>query len=391
MRNRTLTFVGESSIRDLGFAVASFLSGVTPERAEDFKFQAVGDTGNKSLEHESRAWEALGRPDGLYRSLWFTTMPERLGNGQVRGPTGGYTGPGGWRVRILHHGFYTPHFAWAALTHELKHQRPNSIADAKQLWFVTLGMHTRGWMSAGFDKVKGQYPRSMPFGPFVRLHNATLNNATEPGPRLPLIWVPMNPNCAHKKQSQYRDQAPLVDEANAGAAETARVHGLPFLDTPALFFANDSKAGSSRRPDARSVCAASGDGLHFKQWADHLRAQLLLEYLCDRPRQRYRTEGGEGGEGGEGRVGGEAGWQTVVAVVAVSPVVVVVVAAVVALLACRVQAISAGAASVVARASAPLGAGRWPRSRPLAAAASPTFAPLLRRHSKACKSTASSR
>eukprot|EP00964_Phaeocystis_antarctica_P086908 scaffold55073_cov67-Phaeocystis_antarctica.AAC.4 len=86
MRNRTLTFVGESSIRDLGFAVASFLSGVTPERAEDFKFQAVGDTGNMSLEHESRAWEALGRPDGLSAHCGLLPCPNGSETDRCVGP-----------------------------------------------------------------------------------------------------------------------------------------------------------------------------------------------------------------------------------------------------------------------------------------------------------------
>ena len=72
--------------------------------------------------------------------------------------------------------------------------------------------------------------------------------------------------------------------------------------------------GSALEPVWSEACQASPDGVHVSEWVDHVRARLLLGYLCAgggflkepltaRPFSRHAAgcaHGGERGAGGRG-------------------------------------------------------------------------------------------
>lgn len=82
-----------------------------------------------------------------------------------------------------------------------------------------------------------------------------------------VVWTTMNSQCAEKKTS-YKWQATLARAANDATRDAAKALGVPLLDWASMFHSSED------------VCDASGDGIHVQHWVDHVRAQLLLSYLC---------------------------------------------------------------------------------------------------------------
>ena len=60
----------------------------------------------------------------------------------------------------------------------------------------------------------------------------------------------------------------MSHEANYVTRKKLRYAGLPYYDS----------AMSMRSPE---VCNLTADGFHVKMWVDLVRAQMLLNHLCD--------------------------------------------------------------------------------------------------------------
>ena len=84
-----------------------------------------------------------------------------------------------------------------------------------------------------------------------------------------LVWMTANEQCVEKKPRKWRYQATLMHSANVGVAEASAAAGTPLLDLASI-----------ARPH-EMACNLSLDGVHQHQHTEHVRAALLLSYLCD--------------------------------------------------------------------------------------------------------------
>jgi hypothetical protein len=95
---------------------------------------------------------------------------------------------------------------------------------------------------------------------------------------VPLIWTSINEHCAahdpfkEKAPGYFQRQTEMVREANNHTRHMLRNINAPYYDL----------AAPLRTPQ---ICDVSADGLHVKMWVDVVRAQILLNYLCDENNQ----------------------------------------------------------------------------------------------------------
>lgn len=272
LRNRTLIFMGDSNIRDLGVATASFLAGVAPELAEASKFD----------KESPFAWAARypERRD-FFNTSASQQQPSLWGQG--------YTHPvHGWTVRVLHRSYHT---AWQEFLNTTRHASP-----ATTLAFVNLGSHASAAKSMR-DKwhddalARTHFLHGYVMQPFVdhycqaharseqqhseakearsELHQqqhstAALNGtarAAAPhrerasdhraGSELParLVWMTHNHRCGEFLPSKYRVQVNPLAHANHAAVEVGHELHFPVLDWNFLAASNGAPhTGTARAP-----------------------------------------------------------------------------------------------------------------------------------------------
>ena len=284
LRNRTLIFMGDSNTRDFGIAMASFLSGVTPELAEDFKFD------------KDRTWtyaDALTQRRGFFGRKPTSSADARS---HSRDPiyADGFVDPRhGWRVRVVQ-GYH--HTVWPKFLNLTDSANPDDT-----ILFVNLGVHAATSKSIQHQwGTEAKAAQHMTHGyvmqPFLdhycRAHlNAARGGSSGgsaeagleraiPVPRserspATLAWMTHNDQCYVKKKQIYWPQHWPLIHANQAARKAAADLRYPLLDWSFI-----------SRDNASVVCELSDDGVHYRQWVDHVRARLLSALLCRHGRAR---------------------------------------------------------------------------------------------------------
>ena len=262
MANKTLIFGGDSNIRDLGLSMMSFLSGMRPSEASDSKYHINGS-------------------EPISERVWSKARPH------VRGAfpavfQQGYTDPtNGWTIRIVHGSYGQLSWpTWLALT--------RAYDAATTIVFVNTGIHgTTSTRLRQYWSTPNLAERYLPGGfvlqPLID-HYCTAKRALvgsdgsgAPRPTTParLVWMTHNEQCARLKAPKYQSQVKPLANANLAAAAVARQLRFPILDWAFL------TSGHGRKAQEGLVCDdLATDGVHYKEWVEHVRAQLLASFLC---------------------------------------------------------------------------------------------------------------
>lgn len=256
LRGRKLSFLGDSNIRDLGISVASFLSGVTSEGAEEKILKDLKKTKAFYTAHPVRS-----------------AFIKKLVSEQIRpNQTPSFTHPtANWTVEVdgMLFDFKS---AWSRLKTLLREGR-----SAPDLAFVSLGVHSTyldGQCAACWESMPSTWTHGRTFQPFLdHLCDRQLAASAAEQDGVPfnwpaVAWMTSNSQCAQKKR-RYREQSAQVWAANQATQRAAAALDVPLLDWTPTFFNHTEE------------CAATGDGVHVLHWVDHVRAQLLLSYICD--------------------------------------------------------------------------------------------------------------
>jgi len=320
LAHRTITFLGDSEVRDLAMAMASLLSGVTVAEAEE---RSLGQPNWRP-----DIWEGVHPArHGIMRAL----LNESATRKKTDGSRGSWTDPEhGWTIRAYHDLPRSVHWhAIARILHEplsMRHktgtarQSPSQSADGVS--FVQLGIHDTNSKiselgSAALrwrDEPLERWTHGPVFQPFLdhwcdlhqrasnlhhpaatstRARHAPGTSASDPAllkstkwttkwtplspppeaaaslMTAPLIWMTANEQCKAKKPRKWRYQVELIRAANLASASAGSDVGVPVLDWWPLY------ANETHR------CQLTTDGVHSRQWVDHLKASILLSYLCD--------------------------------------------------------------------------------------------------------------
>lgn len=85
---------------------------------------------------------------------------------------------------------------------------------------------------------------------------------------VPVVWTSLNTECWDLKERIYQYQVPMVHDANYYVPRALKVKGVPYFD-------------ADKAIRAPGGCVLSTDGVHPKHWVDVVRANILLNHLCD--------------------------------------------------------------------------------------------------------------
>jgi len=313
--DRTLAFVGDSMIRDIGFAVYALLAGNDSiQNAPTHKYDK-GDrhplipslAGGLALLHGSRIpdfphWKA-NVPGPNYNGFVFPKQP----NSEQ------------WQVQIWN--LFRNEFQHGGQVEDVianrlagKYDKPppdtlpvhndvggtrsspdpmsvgNTASEIRPIDFAFLqhALHDAGWW---WDRPFGEklYQTILrkwrlelyPMGTTPGGYTEDVGEVTPAGKQggagtrkaTPSTWVSMNPNVAEKVSAfltkdggQY--QADMVEEASAYLNKRLLHESLPYWD-----------AGAVLRSHVRAHLSA--DGVHVKMFVDVMRAKMLFNHLCD--------------------------------------------------------------------------------------------------------------
>ena len=248
LRNRTFIFMGDSNIRDLGMAFASFLAGVSPLDAEDHKYDKT----------RPEQWEAVRlQRSGMAASIFKC----------------GYTHPRyGWTVRVVHRSY---HRSWPEFLNITR------LAPPRTTLFVEIGIHAiaqTGYLQfllSNVQSAQANFLHGYVFQPYLDYHCAGAQRSAN-GEALaltaPLVWMTYNEMCSNRMPAKYHRQILPCQNANKAFAQAASESHFPLLDWQGLSTTNRSL-----------VCDhLSDDGVHYRSWVEHVRARLLASFLCEK-------------------------------------------------------------------------------------------------------------
>ena len=266
LRGRTLTFIGDSVVRDFAMAIASHLAGVPIEAAEE---RSLGQPNWKP-----EAWEGVHPARrGIMRAL----LNESARNKKTDGSRGVYTdGAHDWTVRAFHDVPRAVHWGGrAGIRHILRELRVR-----RDTAFVQLGIHDTNSriseLGSASTRWKAEPEERWVHGPVFQPYLDHWCERSAAGGRVgggqhaspPLVWMTANEQCKEKKPRKWRYQAEIVRSINRASVAAAAAAGTPLLDYSRLW----------RNETER--CKATTDGVHSRQWVEHLKAAILLSYLC---------------------------------------------------------------------------------------------------------------
>ena len=248
LRNRTFIFMGDSNIRDLGMAFASFLAGVSPLDAEDHKYDKT----------RPEQWEAVRlQRSGMAASIFKC----------------GYTHPRyGWTVRVVHRSY---HQSWPEFLNITR------LAPPRTTLFVEIGIHAiaqTGYLQfllSNVQSAQANFLHGYVFQPYLDYHCAGAQRSAN-GEALaltaPLVWMTYNEMCSNRMLAKHHRQILPCQNANKAFAQAASESHFPLLDWQGLSTTNRSL-----------VCDhLSDDGVHYRSWVEHVRARLLASFLCEK-------------------------------------------------------------------------------------------------------------
>lgn len=255
--NRTLACIGDSIIRDLCIGLAMYLSGEKVSEGLDYKFDKKAEIQthytNATKIDKFHSWK-LNKDN--YNGLLFPKVD------------GSHTTKFEWQIQVweLHCNMYLhDHHVEDVLMNKMG--RENPLLRKIDFAFWAHGLHDYGWWDSPpygqrfYDTIVSQWVR-------VRETVPT-----------PVVWASINPHCveldplAHRSFMQHKPggfamQTEMAHEGNYVTRKTLRDKNLPYFDS----------AMALRTPQ---ICDVSSDGVHVKMWVDLVRAQILLNHLCD--------------------------------------------------------------------------------------------------------------
>mmetsp|Transcript_2340 Transcript_2340/g.4930 ORF Transcript_2340/g.4930 Transcript_2340/m.4930 type:complete len:340 (-) Transcript_2340:96-1115(-) len=255
--SRTIACIGDSIIRDMCIGLAMYLSGEKVEEGLDYKFDRKAEIHthytNATKIGSFSSW-SLNKDN--YNGLLFPKV-----DGDVKPDWK-------WQVQVweLHANVYLyDHHVEDVLMNKMAHHMPELHPIDFAFWGH--GLHDWGW----FD--------THPHG--ARFYDAIVSiwkrvRDTVP---TPVVWTPINPHCLEldplaqrsffeNRPGGFAKQVHMAHEANYYTRKALREEGLPYYDS----------AAPLRSPQ---ICNVSSDGVHVKMWVDLVRAQIMLNHLCD--------------------------------------------------------------------------------------------------------------
>lgn len=260
MGSRTLAFVGDSQIRDLGAAVGFFLAGQTVGNASDEKYDkkglnSLGDIGER-IGYLDR-WKGTNVKEGEdYNGVIFPSKKLRKKEGWD------------WQIQVWEL-YSNYHINGKDTSGKFRHVEDilsnnmvNETLGSKSVDFAfwSHGLHDHGWWSR--PPYYKMYMEQM-VGNWLQIREKM---------PVPTVWVSMNNNCpdliVHTLIQSKEKQNEMMEYANYHVLKMMRHQKLPYFD-----------AASVLRTPKR--CEASSDGLHLKMWVDIVRAKILFNHLCD--------------------------------------------------------------------------------------------------------------
>ena len=255
--NRTIACIGDSIIRDMCVGLAMYLSGEKVEEGLDYKFDRKAEISNHFTNAtkigDFKSW-TINKDN--YNGLLFPKVDEN------------HKTDWHWQVQIweLHanrylHGHHVEDVLMNKMVHENPLLRPIDFA------FWGHGLHDYGWWDSHpfgqrfFDTIVSQW---------IRVRDTVPT---------PVVWTSINPHCLaldplakrsffEKKPGGFEKQTHMAEEGNYVTRKLLREQGLPYYDS----------AAPLRSPQ---ICNVSSDGVHVKMWVDLVRAQIMLNHLCD--------------------------------------------------------------------------------------------------------------
>lgn len=246
LKNKTVAFIGDAMIRNLGFALGFLLAGAT--------IDSIGDIPMEESVPEN--WTNYSKVQHGF------VLPQK-GSGH------GWE----WQVQIYYlanrAAIRNPEYG----VHQvLSNKMPSILKDEslKTLDFALWnhGLNDYGWFdkhpygSKYYDQMVGEWLKER--------HHGTV----------PCVWVSMNNNCreAYKNGGFYMGDwgsnetkekgFMMVEDSNWYTHKRLAELGLPYFDA----------AAPLRSPQRHQV---SFNGLYLKMWAELVRANVLLNHLCD--------------------------------------------------------------------------------------------------------------
>lgn len=260
--NRTLAFVGDSQIRDLGMGVALFLMGEELDQAPDHKVDKRMEMlmTNASIVGQYQHWEV----NAAWNALVYPKQ-----NSTTRKPI---EAQHEWQIQVwmLYSNTHIDRQVDDVITNNLKNKTSgldNPLLHDVDLLFWSYGLHDWGWWD------------TPPFGQkyydcFVR----RWKEIRQLPDAAPSVLVSLNPECVEKfpwaehsngilNSDRFHTQAAMAEDANYFVNARMKLENLPYWD-----------AGAPLRSPYR--CNVSDDGLHVKMFVDIMRAKMLFHHLC---------------------------------------------------------------------------------------------------------------
>lgn len=261
--NRTIAFIGDSQVRDIGVGVAMFLLGQTIDSAADQKLGSKISLDGNDTKKLKLISTGTRIPD-------FKSWQHNVAAHTYHHDSNGFIFPRvddqtldqhKWQIQIWNldsNEFIDLNQSMDVLsnrmTQEFEHLHPIDLA------FWSYGVIDYGW----WDK--------QPYGENYYNHIVKKWLDIRDLVPVPTVWVSMNSNCLqHLKFTDCGDkglQVKMVDEANRYVNNRTLHEKLPYWDAASVL----------RGPDR---CNLSDDGLHVKMFVDVMRAKMLFNHLCD--------------------------------------------------------------------------------------------------------------
>ena len=304
--DRTLTFLGDSAMRDLAMSMASLLAGVRIIDAED---RSLGQPNWRP-----DVWESV---HPARKGIMHALLNESARSKKTDGSRGSYTDPTHrWTIRAYHdlpravHWPAIERIVRAPLTEEGvsfvqlgihdTNPRISELGNASLGWRLDpLNSFTHGpvfqpfldhWCEIEQHQQRQLGPASTALPPYeqrtkVTKHrtgsrrDASIRRMLPATPPSPLVWMTANEQCRAKKPRKWRYQAALVHAANRAAAAAAAAVGVPVVDWWGLY-TNETER-----------CRTTTDGVCYSPPCLTLRAHIV-HTPCARPRPT-RPVGGQ--------------------------------------------------------------------------------------------------
>lgn len=333
LANRTLTFIGDSVLREFGLGLASLLDS----------YDTQPQKGESKQDRRWRVHAASGRPQNqaVGAALNRTVRKALSGPTPLRNTLGSR---GSWRHPYFGVTIRNFNDAPRAAHWHGEHgiERIVQRAGRGELIFVGLGVHDTNtqiservgaaaamrWRSSPLSWTHGPVFRpyldhwcsaaaaaaaspaaarregrgrggglGMPSEDAVATAASCEDDVSTPANSPPLlVWMTTNAQCIPLKPSKWRYQAKIMSAANAASLDAARQYGVPMLDwnglmrgqgrgeSAAAAAVDGMSSSSSSSQDAfadggmynasSTLCTHMLDGVHVKHWVDHVRGAL---------------------------------------------------------------------------------------------------------------------